>query len=207
MPTPATTAPPATLTATPAGPLTFRTSLNTPSEPQTVTVSGSGLTGAVSVAVSTGYQLANEPGGPYSGSISLATPNGTLAATPVYVRLAAATLAGPVNGTLTVMSTGSSTQTVTLNGTITTTTASRASQALPGLRVFPNPARAQLTVSLPKAGAARVALRDLAGRLVLAAAALPATGRLALPAALPAGVYLLEVAQGEETAVRRVVVE
>lgn len=83
-------------------------------------------------------------------------------------------------------------------------TASRAAQALPGLSVYPNPAQSQLTVALPRPGAARVALRDLAGRLVLATTSLPPSGRLTLPAALPAGTYLLEVQQGAETAVRRV---
>jgi hypothetical protein len=76
-----------------------------------------------------------------------------------------------------------------------------------GLTVSPNPTRDLLTVALPKAGAARVALRDLTGRLVLAPTALPASGQLRLPATLAAGTYLLEVQQGTEKAVRRVVKE
>ena len=79
-----------------------------------------------------------------------------------------------------------------------------ASQALPGLRVYPVPATDQLTIVLPKAGPATVALRDLAGRLVLAPAALAAGGQLRLPAALAPGVYLLEVRQAATTAVRRI---
>jgi hypothetical protein len=86
-------------------------------------------------------------------------------------------------------------------------TASRTGSALSGLAVFPNPAKDVVTVALPKAGAARVALRDLTGRLVLASTALPASGQLRLPATLAAGTYLLEVQQGAETAVRRVVKE
>ncbi len=49
-----------------------------------------------------------------------------------------------------------------------------------------------------------MALRDLTGRLVLALAALAADQHLLLPANLAAGVYLLEVRQGEVSAVRRV---
>ena len=85
-----------------------------------------------------------------------------------------------------------------------TGTATRASQALPGLAVFPSPATDRLTVDLPTAGAATVALRDLAGRLVLAPAALGPDQQLRLPAGLPVGIYLLEVRQGNVTAVRRI---
>ncbi|WP_210517096.1 T9SS type A sorting domain-containing protein [Hymenobacter terricola] len=83
-------------------------------------------------------------------------------------------------------------------------TATLASQALPGLELFPNPATDRITVALPTAGAATVALRDLAGRLVLAPAALAANQQVRFPAGLAAGVYLLEVRQGSVTAVRRV---
>lgn len=99
---------------------------------------------------------------------------------------------------------------VTPGGTATSATmfnlvlATQASQALLGLKVFPNPATDRLTVVLPKAGAATVALRDLTGRLVLAPAALPADQQLLLPASLAAGVYLLEVRQGPNAAVRRI---
>lgn len=87
---------------------------------------------------------------------------------------------------------------------VATATATLASQALPGLTVSPNPATDRVAVALPQAGPATVALRDLAGRLVLAPAALPADQQLRLPASLAAGVYLLEVRQGAALAVRRV---
>jgi hypothetical protein len=85
-----------------------------------------------------------------------------------------------------------------------TASATGASKALPGLQVFPNPATDRITVALPQAGAATVALRDLTGRLVLAPAALAADQQLRLPASLATGVYLLEVRQGAVIAVRRV---
>ena len=85
-----------------------------------------------------------------------------------------------------------------------TGTATLAATALPGLAVFPNPATDRLTVELPSAAPATVALRDLTGRLVLAPAALGADHQLRLPAALASGVYLLEVQQGGVTAVRRI---
>ena len=97
----------------------------------------------------------------------------------------------------------------TPNGTATSfgifniVTSTRAGQALPGLTVFPNPASNRVTVALPTAAPATVALRDLAGRVVLAPAALGADQQLELPAALAPGIYLLEVRQGDATAIRR----
>jgi ribose 5-phosphate isomerase RpiB len=91
-----------------------------------------------------------------------------------------------------------------INITNYTGTATLPGQALPGLTVFPNPATDRITVALPTAGAATVALRDLTGRVVLAPAALAADKQVLLPAALAKGVYLLEVRQGDVTAMRRV---
>jgi len=82
--------------------------------------------------------------------------------------------------------------------------AALAGRALPGLMLYPNPFHDRLTVALPTPGAAKVALRDLAGRLVLPLASLPADQQLRLPAPLAQGVYLLEVQQGGVRAVRRV---
>ncbi|GAB3585813.1 IPT/TIG domain-containing protein [Hymenobacter daeguensis] len=91
-----------------------------------------------------------------------------------------------------------------INITGYTGTATAAAHALPGLALYPNPATDRITVELPTAGAATVALRDLTGRVVLAPAALAADKQLRLPAALAAGVYLLEVSQNGVVAVRRI---
>ena len=109
----------ASVTATPAGPLTFATPINTASATQTVTVSGSTLTANLVVTASTGYEVASAAAGPFSASVSLTPASGVVAATPVYVRLASAATASTVAGTLTVASTGATSQTITLNGTVT----------------------------------------------------------------------------------------
>ena len=108
---------------------------------------------------------------------------------------------GSVSGTISVVTPGGTATSATPFNLVSATLAS---QALPGLTAFPNPATDRLTVVLPAAGAATVALRDLTGRLVLAPAALAADKQLRLPAGLAAGTYLLEVRQGEVLAVRRV---
>jgi hypothetical protein len=85
-----------------------------------------------------------------------------------------------------------------------TGTATLPSRALLGLEVFPNPSTDRITVALPTADAATVALRDLTGRLVLAPAALAADKQVHLPTTLARGIYMLEVRQGDVLAVRRI---
>ncbi len=152
----------------------------------TVTITGTNFTGATAVSI---------------GSLSIPTYT-VVSATTITLVVPSST--SNVSGLLTV---------VTPGGTAISTTnfnlvlAALASQALPGLTVFPNPATDFVNIELPKAGAATVALRDLTGRLVMAPVALVPQQSLRLPASLAAGVYLLEVRQGSEMAVRRIVKE
>ncbi|MDQ2795129.1 MAG: IPT/TIG domain-containing protein [Bacteroidota bacterium] len=148
-----------------------------------VTLTGTNLTGATTITIGTftvtNFTVVN------GTTITFVVPNGT----------------GSVNGFVAVTTPG---------GTATSTTrfslvsATLAANALPGLTVFPNPATDRLTVALPTAAPATVALRDLAGRLVLAPAPLGADHQLRLPASLASGVYLLEVRQGTAVAIRRI---
>ncbi|UOQ99608.1 IPT/TIG domain-containing protein [Hymenobacter sp. 5317J-9] len=149
----------------------------------TVTVTGTNLLGATAVRIGS-FNVPN-----FSvvsaTSITFVVPSGT----------------GSVTGVITVVTPGG---TATSTASFNLISSALASQALPGLLVFPNPASDRVTVSLPSAGAATVALRDLAGRLVLAPVALGADKQVLLPAGLAAGVYMLEVRQGEVFAVRRI---
>lgn len=149
----------------------------------TVTITGTNFTGATAVRIGsfavTNYTVVS------ATSITLVLPGGT----------------GSVNGFLTVVTPGGTATSATAFSLVS---AVLASQAMPGLAVYPNPATDRLTVVLPTAGAATVALRDLTGRVVLAPAPLAADQLLRLPASLPAGIYLLEVRQGDVTALRRI---
>ncbi|MDO7853297.1 IPT/TIG domain-containing protein [Hymenobacter convexus] len=150
----------------------------------TVTVTGTNFTGATAVRIGsftvTNYTVVN------GTTITFVVPGGT----------------GSVAGLITVVTPGG---TATSTATFNLVSAVAASQALPGLTVFPNPATDRVTLTLPGSGAATVALRDLAGRLLLAPATLGANKEVVLPAGLAAGVYVLEVRQGEVFAVRRIV--
>jgi hypothetical protein len=150
----------------------------------TITITGTNFTGATSLTV---------------GAINITNFTVVNATTITFV---VPTVTTGTGGNITI---------VTPNGTVTSTTpfnivlATQASQALPGLLVFPNPATDRVTLTLPATGAATVALRDLTGRLVLAPATVGADKQVLLPAGLAAGVYVLEVRQGEVFAVRRIV--
>jgi len=149
----------------------------------TVTITGTNLTGATAVSIG-----------------ALAIPSFTVvSATTITAVLPATT--GAVNGPLTVVTPGG---TATSTANFNLILAAQASQALPELAVYPNPATDYLRVALPQGGPLTVSLRDLLGRQVLAPVVLAAQQPLRLPASLAAGVYLLEVRQGTTTAVRRI---
>jgi hypothetical protein len=149
----------------------------------TVTITGTNFTGAMAVNIG-----------------ALAITNFTVASAST-ITLVLPSVTGNANGFVTVITPGgTATSTSAFNLVLATT----ASQALPGLAVFPNPATDYITVELPQAGVATVALRDLTGRVVLAPTTLVPHKPLRLPAHLAAGIYLLEVQQGSVKAVRRV---
>ncbi|MET4075607.1 IPT/TIG domain-containing protein [Hymenobacter sp. UYCo722] len=149
----------------------------------TVTVTGTNLTGATAVRIG-----------------SFAVPNFTVVnATTITLVVPGGT--GSVNGLVSVMTPGgTATSAVPFN----LVSATLAANGLPGLTVFPNPATDRLTLELPNPAPATVALRDLAGRLVLAPAVLGADHQVQLPASLARGTYLLEIRQGSTLAVRRI---
>ena len=148
-----------------------------------VVVTGTNFTGATAVRIGT-FAVANFTV-VSATSITLVVPTGT----------------GSINGFISVVTAGGTAISATPFNLVSATLAG---QSLPGLMVFPNPATDRITVVLPATGAAMVALRDLAGRLVLAPAALAVDKQLSLPTGLAAGVYLLEVRQGGVSAIRRI---
>ena len=148
-----------------------------------VTITGTNFTGATQVRI-----------GSFNVPMFM-----VVSATSITLTLPAGT--GSVSGYLAVTTPGGTATSTSLFNLVSATTAAT---ALSGLSVFPNPATDRLTVELPSAAPATVALRDLTGRLVLAPAALGADHQLLLPASLAPGLYLLEVQQGTATAVRRI---
>jgi hypothetical protein len=177
------TSAPATFTVTTPAPTITSFTPTTGGLGATVTVTGTNLTGTTAVRIGTfvvtNFTVVS------STSITFVVPGGT----------------GSGNGFISVTTPGgTATSTMPFNVVLATL----AANALPGLTVFPNPATDHITIKLPTSAPATVALRDLAGRLVLAPAALRADYQLLLPASLASGVYLLEVRQGTTVAIRRI---
>jgi hypothetical protein len=88
------------------------------SSPQTITIGGSNLTANILATVSAGFELSRD-GNIFSSSLTLAQQGGTIADTPVLVRLGAGAPSGAVSGIITLRSAGADTQTVLLSGSVT----------------------------------------------------------------------------------------
>src|SRR5690554_3822327 len=97
--------------------------LGNPSAEQSVDVSGINLTADVSVTVASGdYEISATSGSGFGASVTLPFGTGTLAATPIYIRLNGALVANPSNGSLLITSTGAADSTVILEGEISAPT-------------------------------------------------------------------------------------
>jgi pectin methylesterase-like acyl-CoA thioesterase len=96
---------------------TFAQTIGTPSAVQTYTVSGSGLTGNITVTPPAGYQVSTDGATWYSNTspLTLTQTTGTVTATTIRVRLNATT-AGTYAGNITHVSTGAVTQNVAVTG-------------------------------------------------------------------------------------------
>ncbi len=91
----------------------FSTTYGTASSTQTFTVSGSTLSGDVTVTAPAGTEISLSSGSGHAGSLVLAQTSGSVSSTTIYARLKATAAAGSYNGqTFTVSSTDATTQNV-----------------------------------------------------------------------------------------------
>jgi hypothetical protein len=74
------------------------TSYGVPSSPTSFSVSGSNLSGNITVAAPSGFEVSTSSSSGYASMISLAQSSGSVSATTVYVRLAASTADGTYSG-------------------------------------------------------------------------------------------------------------
>ena len=95
----------------------FSTTAGTPSAAQTVSLSGSSLTGNITVTPPAGYEVSSD-GITFSSSLSLTPVSGSVAATTISVRLSGAS-SGSFSGDVSFASTGATTQTRAVSGTVT----------------------------------------------------------------------------------------
>jgi hypothetical protein len=90
--------------------------VNTPSAPQTTSVSGTSLTGPITVTAPAGFQVSTSSGSGYASSLQLPAVNGTVSATTVFIRFLP-TAAQTYNSNVTVSSPGAPTVNVGVAGT------------------------------------------------------------------------------------------
>ena len=88
---------------------------------QQFTVSGSNLTGDITAAAPTGFEVSLSPAGNYANNVTITQSGGAVNSTVVYVRSAASDLAGNISGNVTITSTGATSQNVAINGIINAT--------------------------------------------------------------------------------------
>ena len=96
----------------------FTTTPGLPSEEQIYTVSGLNLTGNLVITPPPGFQISTTSGSGFGSSVSLTPISGTVAATPIYVRLYNATV-GSFSGNITHISTDATPKNVPVEGEVT----------------------------------------------------------------------------------------
>jgi hypothetical protein len=106
-----------TVTVSPTSLPAFTAVAGNASAPQTLTIGGVNLTANIIVTTTAGYQLSRD-GLAYSSSLTLQQQGGTVADTPVLVRLAAGVPAGAVIGSCMIRSAGADSQTISLAGSV-----------------------------------------------------------------------------------------
>ena len=95
----------------------FTSCTGTPSVEQDFTISGTDLTGDVVVTAPTGFEVSLTSGSGFGSSVTIPA-SGTLTTTTIYIRLATSATAGPLSGTITLVSQGATTQNVAVSGVI-----------------------------------------------------------------------------------------
>ncbi|MBU6182465.1 MAG: DNA/RNA non-specific endonuclease [Verrucomicrobia bacterium] len=113
-----TTAPVPTLSLSTAALEPFSTTTNTPSNFQTYTVAGSGLTGDLNIQAPSGFELRPEGAGNFTNSVSISPSNGAIAQTSIEVRLASRSTGGTFAGSITHSAGGAGVKNISVNGTV-----------------------------------------------------------------------------------------
>jgi hypothetical protein len=170
----------------------FQQVLGTPSASQSYTVTGTNLTGNVTITPPARYQVSTNGGTTWtSAAVTIAPTAGQVNAT-VLVRLNAA-LTGVFNGNITHASTGTATQTVAVTGTTGIDAAS-------SYRTYPVPTYQFLFVSHPVSDKAlTLFLYNSGGQKVAEYHTVPGTPETRLQVGvLPAGIYYLHFETGTE---------
>lgn len=161
------------------------------------TVSASNLTLPLSITSPSGFTISTSQTGTFSQTLTLAPVN-TFVLQTVYVRFAPAS-AGSVAGNITHTTGSSALSSVAVSASASQSTNVATSAESPEVRVFPNPASEQVTVTLQATAGSdvRIMLRTVLGALVATERGTAISGSLYRSEldmrSLAAGTYLVEV--------------
>jgi len=97
-----------------------------------LTVSGSSLTTGISVTAPTGFEISKTSDSGYNSTLTYAQTGGTVASTPLFVRIAAGQPIGALNGILSASS-GTAVFQLTVSGNVSAPTGPTFSATFPGL--------------------------------------------------------------------------
>jgi hypothetical protein len=95
----------------------FSSTQGTPSFPQTVSVSGRGLTTDIVANAPTGFEVSSD-GVAYASTANIPAVSGVVSSAALYVRVAASAVQGSVAGRVTLVSDGSQTTSISVSGTV-----------------------------------------------------------------------------------------
>jgi hypothetical protein len=96
----------------------FTTNIGTPSSEQSFSVSGTNLSGNITITAPTGYQVSTTSGSNFATSLNLTPVSNTVSSTTIYIRLSGAS-SGAVNGNVSLASLCTGSQSISLSGTVT----------------------------------------------------------------------------------------
>jgi uncharacterized repeat protein (TIGR01451 family) len=100
--------------ATTGTPAAVSSTYGTASSPTSFSASGTNLTANITVTPPSGFEISTSSGSGYAGTLTLTESGGTVAATTIYVRLAAATAAGSYSGNVSLTSAAATTVNVAI---------------------------------------------------------------------------------------------
>ncbi|MBI3235292.1 MAG: hypothetical protein HYZ42_14870, partial [Bacteroidetes bacterium] len=107
-----------TITASTASLSAFTACSGSNSSNQSFTVSGSNLTGNISVSAPSGFEVSTSSGSGYGASVSLSPSSGSVSTTTIYARLTTSASGSP-SGNISCTATNATTKNISVSGTVT----------------------------------------------------------------------------------------
>jgi hypothetical protein len=102
-------------------PSALSTSVGSASTTSSFSVSGADMTAGITVTAPTGFEVSTSSNASFSSNLTVGA-SGTIASTPVYVRIPASATSGNYTGNITLSSTGATSKNIAVTGTVTAST-------------------------------------------------------------------------------------